>query len=353
MLRFFLAGILMAPLAAAPGYRQAVPGYRFEFPRDHFNHSDFQTEWWYYTGNLRGQDGHRWGFELVFFRQGAEPAARVEAARNPSAWRAEDYFMAHLALTDIDGGKFRYSKRVNRAGPGMAGVDFERRRIWNGNWQTQWDLSGNAQTLSAVAEGVRFTLRAIVRKPPVVHGENGISRKATEEGRASYYVSLPRLEVEGTLNGAAVHGTAWMDHEWFTNLLAEGERGWDWFSAQLDDGTELMLFEVRRDDGGEPFRAGTFVARDGRSSYLKAGEFTLEPLEWWKSAKTGARYPVKWRITIPRLSANFECAADVKDQELVEAAAGNTYWEGAVTYAGTGRGVGYLEMTGYAAKVKM
>ncbi|HKE29147.1 MAG TPA: lipocalin-like domain-containing protein [Bryobacteraceae bacterium] len=353
MLRILLAGIWMAPLVAAPGYRQAVPGYRFQFPRDHFNHPDFQTEWWYYTGNLWATDGHRWGFELVFFRQGAEPAARAEAGRNPSTWRVEDYYMAHLALTDVDGGKFRHFRRVSRAGPGMAGIDLSRGRIWNGNWESRWDFSKGEQTLSAVAGGVRFTFRAKPVKPPVIHGENGVSRKAREEGRASYYVSFPRLEITGTLNGAAVRGTAWMDHEWFTHLLANGERGWDWFSVQLDDGTELMLFQMRRDDGGEPFRAGTFVARDGKSTYLKPGDFTLEPLDWWKSAGTGARYPVKWRIAVPRLNAQLECAADVRDQELMDSAGGNTYWEGAVTYSGTARGVGYLEMTGYAGKMKM
>jgi len=345
--------ILLLPLAAAPGYRQAAPGYRFVFPRDHFNHADFQTEWWYYTGNLCGGDGHRYGFELVFFRQGAEEAARREAARNPSAWRVKDYFLAHLALTDIDGRRFRYFERSNRGGPGLAGVDFGTGRIWNGNWQAQWDFSNGRQTLSAVAEGIRFNLRLAPAKPPVVHGENGISRKAAEEGRASYYVSFTRLEVEGTLNGASVKGSAWMDHEWFTNLLAEGERGWDWFSAQLDDGTEVMLFQVRRDDGGEPFAAGTLVGRDGRASYLKPGDFALAPLAWWKSAKTGARYPVRWRISLPRLKRSLECAATVDGQELAEGSGGNSYWEGAVTYSGDVRGVGYLEMTGYAKKVKM
>lgn len=352
-MRSVLALIFLLPLAAAPGYRLAVPGYHFQFPRDHFNHPQFKTEWWYYTGNLQAANGHRYGFELVFFRQGAEEYARQAASRNPSAWRVEDYFLAHLALTDIDGHRFRYLQRVNRAGPGLAGVNFEKGRIWNGNWQALWDLPNATQTLSAVAEGIRFRLRLTPAKPPVVHGENGISRKAAEEGRASYYVSFTRLEVEGNLNGAAVHGTAWMDHEWFTNLLAPGERGWDWFSAQLNDGTELMLFQVRRDDGGPPFSAGTFVARDGHASYLRPGDFTLEPLAWWKSAKTGARYPIRWRISIPRLKRDLECAAAVTEQELAEENGGNSYWEGAAAYTGSVAGVGYLEMTGYAKKVRM
>jgi len=358
MLRSVCSAMVSVSLFAAagrwaPGYRQAVPGYHFQFPRDHFNHPDFQTEWWYYTGNLRRGDGHRYGFELVFFRQGAGESERRDAARNRSAWRVEDFYLAHLALTDIDGRGFHYFERVNRAGPGIAGVSFETGRIWNGNWQVQWDLATGAQTLSTVAEGIRLGLHLAPTKPPVIHGENGISRKAAEAGRASYYVSFTRLEVAGTLNGTAVGGTAWMDHEWFTNLLGSGERGWDWFSVQRDDGTELMLFDVRRNDGEEPFSAGTYVDRNGHSTYLKPGDFTLQPLELWTSRRTRARYPVRWRIAIPRLKLTFECAAAVAGQELAEGKDGNSYWEGAVTYAGSVRGVGYLEMTGYAKPVKM
>ena len=353
MHRSILTALLLVPLPALPGYRAAVPGYHFEFPHDHFAHPDFRTEWWYYTGNLQAKDGHRYGFELVFFRQGADAEARLAAAKNPSAWTVQDYFIAHLALSDIDGRRFRYFERVNRKGPGLAGADFERGRIWNGNWQALWDLPAGTQTLSAVADGIRFTLRLKPGKPPVVHGENGISRKSWEEGRASYYVSFTRLEVEGTLNGGAVAGTAWMDHEWFTNLLAPNERGWDWFSAQLADGTELMLFQVRRDDGKQPYSAGTLVGRDGRATYLKPGDFSLRALEYWRSPKSGARYPVRWRIAIPRLKVDLECAAAMNDQELVESQEGNTYWEGAVTYSGSARGAGYLELTGYAHPVKM
>lgn len=358
MFRSVCVAVVLLPLFAAappsePGYRQAVPGYRFRFPRDHFNHPAFQTEWWYYTGNVRRGDGHRYGFELVFFRQGVGEPARRTAAQNPSAWRVEDIYLAHLALTDIDGRGFRYFERINRAGPGIAGVSFETGRIWNGNWQAQWDLTTGAQTLSAVAEGIRFRLRLAPVKPPVIHGEDGISRKAAEAGRASYYISFTRLQVAGALNGAGVSGTAWMDHEWFTNLLGSGERGWDWFSVQRDDGTELMLFEVRRNDGKEPFAAGTYVDRDGRSTYLKPGSFTVQPLEFWTSPKTRARYPVRWRIVIPPLRSTFDCVAAVADQELADGKDGNSYWEGAVAYSGSLHGAGYLEMTGYAKPVKM
>ena len=236
---------LLLLFAAAPEYRQALPGYRYQFPRDHFEHPDFRTEWWYYTGNVHARDGHRYGFELVFFRQGEHKGD----ATNPSAWRIDDLYLAHLALTDIDGQRFRYYKRLNRSGPGIAGASAAESRVWNGNWEAKWDPASGAQTLTAVAEDVRFTLRLTPRTPPVIHGENGVSQKAAGAGKASHYVSFPRLDVSGTLNGAEVAGSAWMDHEWFTHQLEANQQGWDWFSIQLESGAELMLFQLRHADG--------------------------------------------------------------------------------------------------------
>jgi predicted secreted hydrolase len=337
--------------AATPGYREALPGYRFDFPRDHFNHPDFRTEWWYYTGNLEAAGGHRYGFELVFFRQGQ----RRGPSDNASAWRMDDLFLAHLALTDIDAGGFHYFKRLNRAGPGLAGASLDERRIWNGNWEARWDKASNAQTLTGLAAGVRFTLRLTPRKPPVINGENGVSQKAEGPGKASYYVSFPLLEVEGSLNGAAVTGTAWMDHEWFTHQLEDFQQGWDWFSIQLNNRSELMLFQLRRTDGSlDPYSSGTYVAADGRATHLKRDDFRLEPLEFWTSPRTRTRYPVAWRITIPSLGVALVCRAALRNQELVaEDGVGPTYWEGAVTYSGSASGVGYLEMTGYGKPMRL
>jgi predicted secreted hydrolase len=346
---FFLAGSSL--FAAGPDYRQALPGYRYQFPRDHFDHPEFRTEWWYYTGNLHAGDGHRYGFELVFFRQGE----RRGPSDNPSAWRVDDLYLAHLALTDIDGRRYRYYKRLNRAGPGIAGISFEQGRIWNGNWESQWDKASGAQQLSAVAEDIRFQLRLTPRKAPVINGENGVSRKAEGTGQASYYVSFPLLSVEGTLNGAGVSGTAWMDHEWFTNQLAPNQAGWDWFSVQLDNDTELMLFQLRHLDGTiDPYSSGTYIDSNGRATHLSRGQFELQPLEYWTSPKTRARYPIRWRITIPSLKLTLECAATLPDQELIsEDAAGPTYWEGAVGYTGSAKGLGYLEMTGYVKPMRL
>ncbi len=331
---------LLALSNTAP-FEEAVPGYRYVFPRDHFDHRNFQTEWWYYTGNVKTAAGHRYGFELVFFRQGQAPKTPPDR----SAWRADQVWLAHLALTDIDARKFHYTHRLNRSGPGVAGVSQETQRIWNGNWSAQW--SGEEQTLTALADDVKFELRLKPLKPLVIHGENGVSQKAEGAGRASHYVSFPRLSVNGQLNGEAVTGTAWMDHEWFTHQLAAGQLGWDWFSVQLDDGRDLMLFQLRRKDGSiDRFSSGTLIARDGSARHLRAADFTLEPLERWK------KYPVRWRVRVPSAALDLDCRATLENQELRSQGAGPTYWEGAVTYRGSATGVGYLEMTGYEAGVE-
>jgi len=331
-------------------YKVAVPGYRYQFPRDHFSHADYRTEWWYYTGNVRAHDGHRYGFELVFFRQGQDR----KPSDNPSAWRVDDLYLAHLAVTDIDAGRFRYFQRLNRAGPGIAGVSLENGRIWNGNWQVLWDKPSDTQTLTAVADGVTFTLRLTPQKPPVINGENGVSQKAAGFGKASYYVSFPRLAVTGKLDGADVEGRAWMDHEWFSQQLDASQQGWDWFSIQLENGADLMLFDLRRTDGTvDSYSSGTYIAKDGHATHLKHSDFELLPLEYWMSPKTHTRYPVKWRISVPSLGVALECVAPVPAQELVsQDDISPTYWEGAVTYSGSSPGVGYLEMTGYGQAVK-
>jgi predicted secreted hydrolase len=334
--------LLAGVLAADWPYREALPGYRYQFPRDHFEHPDFRTEWWYYTGNVQTPRGRRFGFELVFFRQGE----RRGPSDNHSAWRADDMYLAHLALTDFDGKRFVYTERVNRAGPGVAGASFAERRVWNGNWSAAWD--GERQTLETVADDIRFSLHLAPLKPLVIHGEQGVSQKAAGAGKASHYVSFPRLAVTGEINGHTVEGLAWMDHEWFTHHLDGAQVGWDWFSAQLDNGADLMLFQLRRRDGGiDPHSSGTYIDRQGRARHLRHGEFTLEPRAYWTSPKTKARYPVKWRISIPSLGMAVDCAAALPDQELAGERGAPTYWEGAVTYAGSAGGVGYLEMTGY------
>jgi predicted secreted hydrolase len=341
---------------AGSSFAKALPGYRFEFPRDHFAHPEFQTEWWYYTGNLRARDGTRFGFELTFFRQAVEPPA-PDASRPASAWDVRDVHLAHFALSDIDGKAFHHDERVNRTGPGLAGADAASGVIWNGNWSTR--IRGERHDIEAIAARFQLRLTLRSRKPPVVQGIDGVSQKAEGAGQASHYVSLTRLDAGGAVEidgrRVEVDGSAWMDHEFFTNQLGRDQRGWDWLGLQLDDGSELLVYRLRRADGtGDPFSAGTIVGRDGRSAHLRASEFVMTPAgETWTSPASRATYPISWRVTVPSRGLDLAVRTPLATQELIGRRGFTpTYWEGAVSAIGRRgaarvTGIGYLEMTGY------
>lgn len=335
-------------LAVPVVYRKALPGYRYSFPRDHFEHPDFRTEWWYYTGNLSTAQGRPFGFELTFFRQGAD-----ERAENESVWGVRDVYLAHLALSDIGSKRFYHRERLNRQGPGIAGASFEKRSIWNGNWRVLWQ--DDIQNLEATADD--FSLRLSLRsaKQPVIHGRNGISQKSAGEGRASHYVSLTRLLTDGevTVGGIRnqVSGTSWMDHEFFTNQLSEDQAGWDWFSIQLENGADLMLYRLRRKDGSiEPLSHGTYVDNKGISRELRLSEFRMTP-----GRRRYNSYPIEWTIEVPALGIALEVTTPMENQELVSTnRISPSYWEGAIRLKGKpGNGVGYLEMTGYRDAVAL
>jgi predicted secreted hydrolase len=347
-----VSALLFVAITTTAQFRTALPGYRYNFPHDHFNHPDFQTEWWYYTGNVKSADGHRFGFELTFFRLGVD-----RNSKTPSTWAVRDLYLAHLALSDLDRGKFLHVQRANRSGPGIAGANQADKRVWNGNWEVAWH--GDEQILQAIDErfALHFTLRSA--KPPVIHGENGISQKGERAGHASHYISLTRLSVAGEIElggrKSQALGTAWMDHEFFTHQLEPNQVGWDWMSIQLPDNTELMLFHMRNNDGSiAPYSAGTFVDSTGSATHLRKNEFTLEPVgATWTSPATRALYPVRWKISVPKLAIALQASTSLPSQELASPTAFvPAYWEGAVVFAGTKEGspidgVGYLEMTGY------
>ena len=351
--------VFSSAASTAPAYRLALPGYKYSFPHDYFSHPDFRTEWWYYTGNLQSADGHRFGFELTFFRQGVQR----NSTSQHGAWDIQDLYLAHLALSDLTGGKFYHAERTNRSGPGIAGVEESAQRVWNGNWQIQWKNSD--QVLQAISENfdLQFTLRS--EKPPVIHGENGVSQKADGPGRASHYLSLTRLDTTGTITlnskSFSVTGLSWMDHEFFTHQLTDEQAGWDWLSLQLDDHTELMLFHIRKRDGSiDPFSAGTFVDAQGHTTHLRDSDFVLQPLgETWKSEASSGTYPIQWKIVIPKLGMELEAKTPLPSQELTgDYRTVPTYWEGAIELHGKRSGMnlsgaGYLEMTGYAGRATL
>jgi predicted secreted hydrolase len=350
----FLASwrLISEPAAGAGVFRPALPGYTFSFPRDHYAHDDFRTEWWYYTGHLRAAAGEEFGYQVTFFRSGI-----AEARANPSRWAARNLYLAHFAITDIPQKSFRYFERVSRAGLGQAGASDKEFRVWIGDWEVAGD--GATQRLRAKANGFALDLTLAAQKPPVIHGENGISRKGEGRGHASHYYSMTRLSTEGTLTGNgrahSVSGASWMDHEFGSTELRADQVGWDWFGLQFDDGTELMLYVIRKADGRpDPYSAGTFVDASGRPMRLGQTDFTVEVLDRWKSPRGKGVYPMKWRLGVPVLGVDVTVTPVLPDQELDTTKSTRViYWEGAAIVAGTARGRpvtgrGYVEMTGYA-----
>ncbi len=358
----FLFLLLITLVARAQQWKAAEPGYRFEFPRDHFDHPQFQTEWWYYTGNLRAADGHRFGFELTFFRQ-AGKVSKTLVSTEP--WLPKEFYLAHFALSDIDGNDFVHRERLNRAGPGLAGADLQQSRYWNGNWSVRWlqPLDGRQQ-LEAVMDPASLKLDLRPDKKPVIQGRDGISLKGPEPGEASHYISFTRLGATGSLQWRNVTyqlaGTAWMDHEFFTEPPDNTLVGWDWFAIQLSNSQELMLYRLRRKGSQvDEFSSGTFVNEKGQAKFLDASQFTLTPEEFWRSPESGQQYPVGWKIAIPSLQLELTERTSLKQQELFSRdRLSPSYWEGAVSYTGTlcsqpVNGVGYLEMTGYSAPMHL
>ena len=336
------------------GWRQAGPGYDWQFPRDHGSHPEYRIEWWYYTGNLASDRGRRFGYQVTFFRVGVNPAPE-----NPSRWAVRDLFMAHLALTDLQTGRHLVGERLDRGGLGWAGARPGTLDVWNGDWRAS--LDGGRHRLEAVDGSFGVELGLEPGKGTTRHGDNGLSRKGPSAGNASQYYSMTRMPTTGRvrLDGAWVDvtGASWMDHEFGTTFLEPGQVGWDWFSLQLDDGADLMVFQLRRADGRpDEHSAGTWVDGDGVATPLDRDGVRLVPGRRWASPASGAAYPVEWRVELPGRQASFDVAAAVDAQELdTGASTGVTYWEGAVTVTGrvgdrSVRGRGYLEMTGYSGR---
>lgn len=343
---------------AAFTFRPATAGYRFQFPRDHGAHPDFRTEWWYYTGHLATAEGRRFGFELTFFRRAIPPE---DVKTRPSRWSLNQLYLAHFAVTDIAAGKFHFSDKLSREGLGKAGADASRLHVWIDDWRAEAD-GGDAQTLIGRDGESAISLTLRPAKPIVVHGKDGTSRKGSEPGQASHYYSFTRLATTGTVTigkeSFAVTGTSWMDHEFGSADLSSDLVGWDWFSIQLDDQTELMLYRLRRADGSaDPVSSGTVVSPDGRPRHLSAPDVDVQVTGTWTSPASKARYPSRWRLAIPSLALSLEVVPLVADQELRTSRSTQvTYWEGAVSVTGTSQGrpvngQGYVELTGYAERL--
>ncbi|MDH3445631.1 MAG: carotenoid 1,2-hydratase [Deltaproteobacteria bacterium] len=352
-----LAGLTICALVASGfTYQPALPGRKLVFPADHYSHPEFQTEWWYYTGHLKSASGKRYGYQVTFFRIGLRH--RQKASEHPIIFT--DLYMAHFALSDLAGKKFIFRERINRGYAEKAGAATDRYYVWNEDWKVEGN--DKIHQIQVSDRAAKLTLRLTSLKPPVLHGENGHSQKGEGEGRASYYYSLTRMQAEGELNiggkNEKVRGSTWMDHEFGSNQLREDQVGWDWFSIQLDNGNEIMLYLMRRKDGSvDLYSSGTLVRADGTTKHLRLRDYRVDVLERWKSPKSNAEYPMKWKVTIPSESIELEITPAFPEQELITNRSTRvTYWEGSVGVEGTVRnnpvaGRGYVEMTGYAGKL--
>ena len=338
------------------GYAQAEEVRQFAFPADHGPHRKYRHEWWYVTGNLDGPAAERFGFELTLFRFALTPLS-VSEHRDPSAWRTQQMFIGHFAVTDVARQKFHVAERYARASAGLAGASARPFRVWLENWSlANIEDSGSAWRLSAGTEDIELDLTLTPLKAPVLNGRHGLSQKADKPGNATYYYSVTRLHAQGTLqiDGTVfpVSGLSWLDREWGSSALSSEQQGWDWFAVQLSDGSDLMFYSLRKVDGNQDAHsAGTWVNRQGHSTPLGAGDVSIEVLAYWDSP-LGGRYPAAWRLLSPLLDLDLQLEPVLNAQEL------NTrprYWEGAVDVIGRKAGVaidgrGYVELTGYATE---
>ncbi|MGE3539138.1 MAG: lipocalin-like domain-containing protein [Candidatus Tectimicrobiota bacterium] len=343
------------------GFKQAVPGVTLQFPADHAAHPAYRTEWWYYTGHLATAAGKRYGYQLTFFRHRVDSSGPT---LNPSKWFADQVYMAHMAITDMTAKRFRAGEKLNRAALGLAGASEQRYHVWNEDWLAE--RLGSVHHLVGDIPGYKLNLIVTPLKPPVLHGlaQDGLSQKAEGRGHASHYYSFTRLKTEGVLHTPEgveeVTGSSWMDHEFGSSQLTEAQVGWDWFSVQLADNSELMLYRIRRKDGSlEPHSSGTLVQPDGSSRYLPGEAVQVQAHSQWKSPTSGAVYPQRWSITIPSEQLTLHLEPVLAEQELVtDNSTRVTYWEGSVTVRGTRRGQsvegqGYVELTGYVQRVNL
>ena len=334
------------------GFEKAIEPRDFVFPEDHGPHPGFRNEWWYMTGNLDGDGGRRFGFELTIFRFALTPSLPAAA----SNWRSNQVYIAHFAVTDADGDRFLAAERFSRGALGLAGADSSPFRVWIEDWSIAATAAGPPEQwrLQASDPGFSVDLALTAAKPPVLNGDAGLSQKSAEPGNASYYYSITRWLTEGSLrlgdDEFRVSGLSWLDREWSTSALGADQLGWDWFALQLSDGSELMFYNLRKLDGSQDeLSAGTWVDADGTSLHLEREDVEVTVTDTWASPEGGV-YPSGWTLRVPDKGLTLDIRPVMADQELFTTV---RYWEGAVDVQGQRGGVpiegrGYVELTGYA-----
>ena len=356
----FLQG-LRADLPPAPPdpWQRAIGPWTWQFPRDHGAHPNFQTEWWYFTGNIQDAQKRKFGYQLTIFRQGVQFAP----AQTTSKWAVRDLTFGHFTITDVGADKFHVAERVSRGALGEAHAGTDRMDVALGSWTITQDAKEQMHLVARDGE-TAIDFQESPLKPLILEGVDGFSRKADGAGEASYYYSYPRLATTGTLTVGGktytVEGLSWFDHEFSTSSLGPDQAGWDWFCIQLDNNEEIMLYAMRDKSGAiDPVSEGTWVNANGKSERLLPGSFTIAKQGAWKSPQSGAVYPAGWHIEVPGHHAVLTVTPAMADQELRLSKMGALdYWEGACAIEGrlgdvAVRGDGYTELTGYAGALKM
>ena len=326
-------------------FAPVVPGYVMRFPRDDGSHPDFRIEWWYVTGWLKGLPMRPLGFQITFFR--ARPDLKHD---NPSTFTPRHIMIAHAALSIPERGRLISAQRAARSGFDLAGAEQDRMRAWIDDWVLEQE--GEAYRAQVRAQEFHFDLTFTPTQAPLLQGENGLSRKGPAPESASYYYSLPHLRVGGRLARGGkpqeVAGSAWLDHEWSSSYLAQDATGWDWIGINLDDGGALMAFRMRDKVGGNFWAGGAYRDLKGSVRAFSPSEVRFTPRREWRSARTGASYPVACTVRAGDLEIAIEPLIDDQEHDA-RASTGTIYWEGAVRAASEGRSIGrgYLELTGY------
>ncbi len=363
-----IAGLLWLIFMALPvgsqeaepvsSFRPALPGYEYRFPRDFYSHDEFRIEWWYYTGHLEDAAGRSFGYQLTFFRVALDGEGKVN---NPSQWKIGHIYFAHMTLSDMENEKFYFFERINRAGLGQAGAESDQLKVWNEDWSlTQ---NGKAHHLKAREGEVAFDLKLTPSKPIVFQGRDGVIQMGEAAGNAWQYFSFTRMRTEGQviLKGKTyrVKGLSWMDHEFSSSQLNKEQIGWDWFSVQLDNDTELMLYQIRKKNGAiEKNSSGTWVDAGGRGTHLVLSEYFIQPKGQWVSQQSGTTYPAGWTLEVPKHGIRLKVTPEMANQELHHLRSISTsYWEGSVQVSGTVKGKpvtgkGYVELVGYTHPLK-
>ena len=332
--------------AHAEGFREITKDYALQFPGDFYYRDGYRLQWWYFTGHLFTAEGTEFGYELTFF------VAGVQRKESPSRFMVRNIYISHFSVSDVTGDSYSSFDRADSGAYGFAGADDSRLHVWVDDNQLEGTTTRMILRASGGDKAIDLTLVPI--RPVVLNGVKGYSRKSEESPEiASWYFSYPDLRTEGTLTigGAAraVKGKSWFDREISSETMGKSGNGWDWFSLQLDDGRNAMLYLMRKKDGTyDRYSSGTFVYADGRYRRLALGDFSVAAQGRYTSKKTGAVYPSGWRVMIPSEHLDLRITPLIRDQEFVASSStGTRYWEGDCGVSGSAAGRAYVELTGY------